>query len=130
MVQTQRRTDKQPTILVVEDDAATSDFYVDLLTMMDYQVTTAISGRAALVQLSEGRVDCILLDRRLPDLDGLSVCRYIRASIDASVPIIMLTAESNDAVAAMARDAGVTDFLRKPFQPEHLLQLLDKLVQP
>lgn len=130
MVQPQRQPDKQSTILVVEDDAATSDFYVDLLSMIGYNVVTAMSGRAALVQLSEKPVDGILLDRRLPDLDGLSVCRYIRETIDARVPIIMLTAESNDAVAAMARDAGVTDFIRKPFQPDQLLKRLGALVQP
>lgn len=130
MLQAEQQQNPTATILVVEDDAATSDFYVDLLSMMGYYVIPAMSGRDALVQLSQETVDGILLDRRLPDVDGLSVCRYIRASINATVPIIMLTAESNDAVAAMARDAGVTDFLRKPFQPEQLLKLLAQLVHP
>lgn len=116
------------TIFVVEDDAATSEFLVDLLSLEGYTLRVAASGGAALAELAEHPVSVVLLDRRLPDIDGLAVCRQIRQSIDATVPIILLTADYNVELEAAARDAGATAYLPKPFPPDVLLDRVAALV--
>jgi len=117
------------TILVVEDDPPTSEFLVDLLDMEGYATRIAASGKDALAQLTEQPVNAVLLDRRLPDMDGLDVCRQIRHSINAAVPIILLTADHSLALEAAARDAGATVYLPKPMPPEVLLRRLAALVR-
>ena len=117
-----------PTILVVEDDAATSEFLVDLLDMEGYATRIAASGKDALAQLAKQSVNAVLLDRRLPDMDGLAVCREIRASIHGTVPIMLLTADYSAELEAAARDAGITDYLPKPFPPDLLLRRFAVLV--
>lgn len=114
-------------ILVVEDDEATSEFLVDLLSLEGYTTRVAASGSAALKQLAAHPASVVLLDRRLPDMDGLALCRQIRQSIDATVPIILLTADYGAELEAAAHDAGVTDYLPKPFPPD---VLLDRIAAP
>lgn len=116
------------TILVVEDNAATSELLVDLLSLEGNTTRVAASGAAALAELAEHPVSVVLLDRRLPDLDGLAVCRQVRQSIDATVPIILLTADYNAELEASARNAGVTDYFPKPFPPDVLLDRVAALV--
>jgi DNA-binding response OmpR family regulator len=117
------------TILVVEDDAATSEFLVDLLSFAGYATRVAASGGAALGMLRKHPASVVLLDRRLPDMDGLAVCRQIRQRIDPAVPIILLMADYSAELEAAARDAGVTAYLSKPFPPDVLLDRVAALVQ-
>jgi two-component system response regulator MprA len=116
-------------ILVVEDDAATSEFFVDLLSMAGYATHVAASGQAALAVLRAHPVNVVLLDRWLPDMDGLAVCRAIRAAIDATVPIILLTAERSPGLEVAAQDAGITTYLLKPFLPDVLLERVAALLE-
>lgn len=122
------QTPAQTTVLIVEDDVATSEFFVDLLSMEGYHTHTAMSGQAALAVLGQQSIDVVLLDRRLPDMDGLAVCRAIRASINAAVPIILVTADQSAGLAAAAQAAGVTVYLRKPMLPDVLLERVAALV--
>ncbi len=115
-------------ILVVEDDAATSEFFVDLLREAGYDPHVAMSGEAALTALREHPVAAVVLDWRLPDMDGLAVCRQIRHAIDPVVPIILVTAQHSLALEAAVRDAGVTVYLPKPMPPAVLLRRLAELV--
>lgn len=117
------------TILVVEDDPATSEFLVDLLSLEGYATRVATSGSAALEALVEQPASVVLLDRRLPDMDGLAVCRQIRHQIDAAVPIILMTADYSAELEAVARTAGVSAYLPKPFAPDVLLDRVAALVQ-
>ena len=117
------------TLLVVEDDAATSEFLVDLLSAEGYTTRVAASGHAALAMLMEQSVNAVLLDRRLPDMDGLTVCRKIRASIHSTVPIILLTADYSAELEAAAHAAGITDYLPKPFPPNVLLDRVAALIR-
>lgn len=112
------------TILVIEDDHATLEFMKLFLDMAGYQVQTAVSGTQGLVSASSQSIQAILLDRRLPDMDGVRVCAQLRARLGPDLPIIMLTADSEPALEANARAAGVTSLLRKPFLPDTLLQRL------
>ena len=117
------------TILVVEDDAATSAFLMELLRDAGYHVQGAALGRAALAQLEERAVDLVLLDWWLPDIPGVAVCRQIRATLDATLPIVVLTADTRAELAATAREAGVTAYLTKPIAPAVLLDQVAALVR-
>ena len=118
-------TPPQPTrILVVEDDRDTREFYEDLLTADGYAVLGASTGQAALAHLAAQAVQAIVLDRRLPDRDGVQLCRLLRDHLDAQVPIIFVTADHEPGLEATARAAGISDVLLKPFDPLDLLALL------
>ncbi len=117
------------TILVVEDDAATSEFLLDLLEMEGYRTRHAASGHAALGVLMEHPINAVLLDRRLPDMDGLEVCREIRRTIHATLPIILLTAEYDVELEAAATRAGITKFMSKPFPPDRLIDQVAALIR-
>jgi DNA-binding response OmpR family regulator len=68
----------------------------------------------------------ILLDRRLPDADGVELCRAFRAALGAAVPIIVITADRAPGLEATARAAGATDFVLKPYHPDALLTRLPR----
>lgn len=116
------------TILIVEDDAATSEFFVDLLDFAGYQTSVAASGTAALAAFAQHSVQLVLLDRRLPDMDGLDVGRAMRAATPAPVPIILLTADHSRALGEAARAAGMTAYLPKPVDPTVLLDRIAALL--
>ena len=111
-------------VLVIEDDHATRVFYEYFLMADGYQVLGASTGQEALAHLARHAVQAIVLDRRLPDVDGVQLCRQVRDRLDAQVPIIMVTADQEPALEAVARAAGSSAFLRKPFDPTALLELL------
>ena len=115
------------TILVIEDDEDTRLFVEDLLTMSGYTVVGAASGQEGLA-VANLPVDVILLDRRLPDADGVELCRRLREQRGDEIPVIFLTADRSPQLEAEARTAGATDFLHKPFSPADLLERLARLV--
>lgn len=115
------------TILIVEDDRATSDFFVELLSMQGYATHVVTSGQAALATLAQQPISVVLLDWRLPDMDGLTVSRQIRHLINLAVPIVLVTANHSLALEAAARDAGVTVYFPKPMPAEMLLKRLATL---
>jgi two-component system, OmpR family, response regulator MtrA len=112
------------TILIIEDDEATREFLELLLSSSGYQVRSAASGQEGLAQASAEPVSAVLLDRRLPDMDGVTVCRNLRERIGLNVPVIMLTADYDPTLEAAGRAAGATAVFRKPFRPDMLLNQL------
>ncbi len=114
------------TVLVIEDDEDTRQFVEDLLTMEGYTVLGAATGQAALAKVAAHPIDVILLDRRLPDADGVELCRRLRDHIDGGAPIILVTADRTPGLEAAARAAGATDFLLKPYRPADLLGRLPR----
>ena len=125
-------TDSHPgstaTILVVEDDADTREFIVMLLSMVGYQTLEAGSGAAALSTIAEHPVQAMTLDLRLPDMDGLEVCRHLRAHGYPDLPIILVTADRTPNLGRDAAKAGVTDVIEKPFAPEALEKRIEGLL--
>ncbi|MDQ5853491.1 MAG: response regulator [Chloroflexota bacterium] len=121
--------DSTATILVVDDDFDTREFLVLLVDDAGYHVVEAASGAAALAAVAAQPVHAIVLDLRLPDMDGLAVCRHLRADGYPDLPIILVTADQTPGLARRADEAGVTTMLAKPFAPEALLARL-RLVLP
>jgi DNA-binding response OmpR family regulator len=118
------------TILVVEDDGDTSEFFADLLDFAGYHTHVAASGTAALAAFPQQPIHLVLLDRRLPDMDGLDVCRTLRHTGAATVPIILLTADHSPDLGARAQEAGITAYLPKPVDPQVLLDRIAALLHP
>lgn len=109
-------------ILIVEDDAKTTELVRLYLENDGYQVLSATNGKQALdLARSEG-CDLVLLDLMLPEMDGLDVCRVLRAESD--VPIVMLTAKTTEADKLLGLDLGADDYILKPFSPRELLARL------
>jgi DNA-binding response OmpR family regulator len=105
-----------PVLLVVDDDPDVRRLLHRQLAAEGYRVELAADGAAALARLASGDIDLVVLDRGLPDADGLAVCRSVRASErHAGVAIIMLTAAISEAERLAGFEAGVDDYLTKPF---------------
>ena len=107
-------------ILVVDDDAPIRRMLVRALGAEGYEIEAAVDGGAALAAVERSVPDLVVLDVAMPGLDGLAVCRRLRAK-GLAVPILLLTARDavSDRVAGL--DAGADDYLVKPFATEELL---------
>ena len=109
-------------ILVVEDDKPVRNLITTTLNTHDYKYITAHNGKSAVIEASSHNPDIILLDLGLPDMDGIEVIRKIRSW--SNIPIIVLSARSEDKDKIDALDAGADDYLTKPFSVEELLARL------
>jgi two-component system alkaline phosphatase synthesis response regulator PhoP len=105
-------------ILVVDDDIKTVELVKLYLNRDGYRVLTAYDGVEALKLARESHPDLIVLDLMLPGIDGLEICRTLRAESD--VPIIMLTAMTTDQDRLTGLDLGADDYVTKPFSPREL----------
>ncbi len=108
-----------PRILVVDDDQALAEMLGIVLRKEDLDVAHCADGGRALAMFRDYRPDLVLLDVMLPTINGVDVCRQLRA--ESGVPIVMLTArtDSQDVVAGL--EAGADDYIVKPFKPQELL---------
>jgi DNA-binding response OmpR family regulator len=106
-------------ILVVDDDHKTADLIKLYLEKDGYQVLTAHDGRLALELARQRRPDLIVLDLMLPTVEGLDVCRILRA--ESHTPIIMLTARTTEDDKLLGLDLGADDYITKPFSPREVV---------
>lgn len=106
-------------ILVIDDDTALAEMIGLVLEADGFAVDLCEDGARALEVFRDVRPDLILLDLMLPGLDGIEVCRLIRAESD--VPIIMLTAKSDTPDVVEGLEAGADDYVAKPFKPQELV---------
>ena len=106
-------------LLVVEDDAAVRNLIATTLETQKYRYLTAESGEAAILEAVSHNPDIVLLDLGLPDMDGVEIIKKIRSW--SSMPIIVISARSEDTDKIDALDAGADDYLTKPFSVEELL---------
>ena len=111
-----------PLILVIEDDAPVRNLMVTTLKTHDYRYLTAKNGAEAIRMASSHNPDVLFLDLGLPDMDGIDVIRQVRTW--SNVPIIVISARSDDGDKIEALDAGADDYLTKPFSVEELLARL------
>ena len=106
-------------ILIVEDDAPIRNLITTTLKAHEYKYLTAQNGENAIMQASSHNPDIVLLDLGLPDIDGIEVIKKIRTW--SEMPIIVISARSEDNDKIEALDAGADDYLTKPFSVEELL---------
>lgn len=112
----------QPTVLVVEDETALVTLLRYNLERAGYRVLTAMDGEEAMLVAAEETPDLVLLDWMLPQLSGIEVCRRLRGRQETrNVPIVMLTARSEEADRIRGLDTGADDYLTKPFSMTELL---------
>lgn len=112
----------KPQILVVEDDRAVSNLISTTLETQEYQYHTAHTGQAAVLDAVSYHPDVIILDLGLPDMDGVEIIKKVRGW--SNVPIIVVSARSEDRDKVDALDAGADDYLTKPFSVDELLARL------
>ncbi|MGH7321119.1 MAG: response regulator transcription factor, partial [Candidatus Rokuibacteriota bacterium] len=108
--------------LLIDDDARLGTLVAEYLRKNEIDVIVAGDGERGLAALRKGRFDVVLLDVMLPGVDGLEVCRRIRANPEvAAVPVVMLTAKGDDVDRIVGLELGADDYLPKPFNPRELL---------
>ena len=112
----------KPTILVVEDDGPVRNLMITTLKTHNYKYLTATQGSEAIMVASSHNPDVVFLDLGLPDMDGVDVIRQIRSW--SNMPIIVISARSEDEDKITALDAGADDYLTKPFSVDELLARL------
>ena len=106
-------------VLVVDDEPEAVELLVEFLSSKGYEVLTATSGEEALRRVKENRPHLVLLDVRMPKMDGLEVLRRIR-EIDAEMGIIMVTAVNEEDVGRQALELGAFDYIVKPLDLKYL----------
>ncbi len=117
-------------ILVVEDEAALLTLLRYNLEKQGFRVEEATDGQEALLRIAESKPDLVLLDWMLPSLSGIEVCRQIRRRpATRDLPVIMVTARTEDADAVRALDTGADDYIAKPFAVDALMARIRALLR-
>ena len=114
-------------ILIIEDDPRLAEMVSDYLSEAGFHVMRAATGTAGLAMHETSGVDALVLDLMLPDIDGLEVCRRVRARADT--PILMLTARGDAMDRVVGLEMGADDYLPKPFEPRELLARLRSILR-
>jgi two-component system, OmpR family, response regulator MprA len=115
-------------LLVVDDDPSVREALALVLDLNGFEVATAIDGREAIRTLATDSPDAVILDVLMPGLDGLEVCRRLRATGNRT-PVLMLTARSEVSERVAGLEAGADDYLAKPFAREELIARLRALLR-
>ena len=122
--------EKPDTILIVDDDQEIRRLLVDYLARNGLTAIPARDGREMWHALERHAVDLIVLDLMLPDTDGLTLCRDLRARTPtAAIPVMMLTARGEDADRIVGIEMGADDYLVKPFNPRELLARIKTILR-
>src|SRR6476660_1687548 len=106
-------------VLIVDDDTALAEMLGIVLRGEGYEPTLCADGDQALAMFREHKPDLVLLDLMLPGMDGIDVCRAIRA--ESGVPIVMLTAKTDTIDIVVGLESGADDYIVKPFKPQELV---------
>lgn len=113
------QTSAAPVLLVIDDDREIRNLLSDHLEQHGFRTVKAADGRAMKAALEAGPVDLVVLDLNLPDEDGLSLCRGIRAA--SKTPVIILTARGDPIDRIVGLEMGADDYMAKPFEPRELV---------
>jgi DNA-binding response OmpR family regulator len=117
-------------VLLVDDDTRLTALLTEYLGKNDVSVRVAADGERGLEAAKQGGVDVVVLDLMLPGIDGLEVCRRIRAAPElAHLPVLMLTARGDDVDKVVGLELGADDYVAKPFNPRELLARLRALAR-
>ena len=116
-----------PHILLIEDDPRLAGMVSEYLGEAGFRISVVGEGRAGLARLTREPYDALILDLMLPDMDGLEVCRQLRAKSDT--PVLMLTARGDTMDRVVGLEVGADDYLPKPFEPRELLARLRAILR-
>lgn len=119
-----------PKLIMTADDSASVRQMVSFtLKQNGYEVVEAVDGKDALTKLTSQKVDMLITDLNMPNMDGLGLIRGVRAgSLNKFIPIVMLTTESQDSKKGEGKAAGATGWIVKPFKPEQLIAVIKKVL--
>ncbi|RJX26207.1 MAG: response regulator [Desulfurivibrio sp.] len=116
-------------IMTADDSASVRQMVAFTLKQNGYDVIESVDGRNALTKLAAQKVDMLITDLNMPNLDGIGLIKGVRSgSLNKFIPIIMLTTESQDALKSEAKAAGATGWIVKPFKPEQLIAVIRKVL--
>ncbi len=116
--------------LIVDDSASMRQLIAFTIKDAGYDVLLAENGRDALEKMSRAKVDMVITDLNMPEMDGIMFIRELRGKADYKfVPIIMLTTESQEAKKQEGRAAGASGWIVKPFSPSQLMAVVKKFVK-
>ena len=116
-----------PRILLIEDDSRLAAMLAEYLGGAGFRIEVAAAGAAGLARLEAQPFDALVLDLSLPDIDGLEVCRRVRAHHD--LPVLMLTARGDAMDRVVGLEIGADDYLPKPFEPREMLARLRAILR-
>jgi two-component system chemotaxis response regulator CheY len=116
-------------IMTADDSASIRQMMSFSLKQNGYEVIEAVDGQDALTKLASQKVDMLLTDLNMPNLDGIGLIKGVRAgSLNKFIPIIMVTTESVDSKKAEGKAAGATGWIVKPFRPDQLIAVIKKVL--
>ena len=116
-------------IMTADDSASIRQMVAFTIKQNGYDVIEAVDGQDALTKLATSKVDMLLTDLNMPNLDGIGLIKGVRSSsLNKFIPIVMLTTESQDGKKAEGKAAGASGWIVKPFKPEQLVAVLKKLL--
>jgi two-component system, chemotaxis family, chemotaxis protein CheY len=116
-------------ILIVDDSAVIRQVEESILGKSGYEVVAANGGKEALVELDRATFNLVLTDLNMPDLDGVSLIKQIRASAKhRTTPVVMVTTESKDTKKQEGKSAGATGWVVKPFTQDQLLSVVKRII--
>ena len=114
----------RPVVLVLDDDRATRELVQEVLEEHGYMVESAATGASGQARLEAGGIDLVVLDKSLPDRDGLDVCQWVRAregEEHGRLPIIVVSAAIDEATPGTVQDTGADAYVAKPFDIDALV---------
>jgi two-component system OmpR family response regulator len=120
-------SDQETNILIVDDDHDIRSLLSDILQKNGLTVFQAADGKAMWDMLKSRQIDLIVLDLNLPEVDGLTLCRQLRA--ESNLPVIMLTAKTNPLDRVIGLETGADDYVCKPFEPLELLSRIRSVLR-
>lgn len=116
-------------VLAVDDSNSMRQMLAHTLRVGGYEVLEASDGAEALECLATAQVDAVITDQNMPRMDGVALTRALRADDRfRALPVLILTTESDESLRQAGREAGATGWLRKPFEPTRLLQVLGQVL--
>jgi CheY-like chemotaxis protein len=116
-------------ILIVDDEPDILKIVIFRLKTKGYQTISATSGEEALRLVAENKPNLIILDLRMPGIDGDEVCRRIKADQDlCDIPVILLTASTGQDIEKLSKEIGAVDFIRKPFDSQEFINKIEGIL--
>lgn len=118
------------TILIVDDSASMRQLVTFALKDAGYDVIAAVDGKDALSKVNGTKIDMVVTDLNMPNMDGIELIKQIRSRATCKfIPVVMLTTESQGSKKQEGKQAGASGWLVKPFTPEKLIEVIKKFVR-